>query len=72
MLPQTDWSLICFDERTGLEGESRYSTERDFLRAVDECMTNYWKWFVSATLPSGKVLNDAAARDMIRARSLSS
>jgi hypothetical protein len=45
--------------------QNRFTSERAFISAAEELLRNIRKGFVSATLPNGRVLNEAAIRALV-------
>ena len=62
---QTEWIIESYDRRTDRDGENRFTSERAFISAAEELFGNIWKGFVSATLPDGRVLDEAAVRALV-------
>jgi len=61
-----EWVIKSRDLGNGREGIARYSTEASFLVSLQDLLHPTSKIeFVSATLPTGKVLEEMAARVMI-------
>jgi hypothetical protein len=60
-----EWIIETYDRRTDRDGENRVTTENAFISAADELLGNIWKGFVSATLPDGRVLDEAAMRALV-------
>ena len=46
----------------GRDGQNRFTSERAFISAAEELLRGIRKGFVSATLPDGKLLDEAAMR----------
>ena len=57
-----EWIIESYDRRTDRDGQSRFASESAFISAAEELLGNIWKGFVSATLPDGGVLHEAAMR----------
>ena len=60
-----DWIIMSKNGGTGLTGENHYPTEDGFRAALGDLFGDPKKQFVSATLPDGKVLDEAAARALV-------
>jgi hypothetical protein len=60
------WIIQSKNWNTGRSGEDRYQTEDGFRVALTDLFNDIKKQFVSATLPDGKVLDEAAARALVR------
>jgi hypothetical protein len=56
------WIIKSRDEVTGGFIESHYTTEDDFLAALKDLFGDPKQRFISATLPDGKALDEAAAK----------
>ena len=60
-----DWIIQSRGEITrGISESPNYTTEDDFLAALRDLFGDPKKQFVSATLSDGKVLDEAAAREL--------
>lgn len=57
-----DWIIKSKDEITGRIGENRYQTEAGFRAALSGIFGDTKQRFISATLPDGTALDEAAAR----------
>jgi hypothetical protein len=62
-----EWIIESYDRRTDRDAESRFATESAFIDAGEQLLGNIWKGFVSATLPDGRVLDEAAMRALVAA-----
>jgi hypothetical protein len=62
---QMEWIIESYDRRTDRDFQNRFTSESAFLSAAEELLRNTWKGFVSATLPDGKVLDEAAMRALV-------
>ena len=60
-----EWIIESYDRRTDRDGENRYTTENAFISAAEELLRNMWRGFVSATLPDGRVLDEAQLRALV-------
>jgi hypothetical protein len=60
-----EWIIESYDRRTDRDFQSRFTSESAFIRAAEELLHNIWKGFVSATLPDGRVLDEAAVRALV-------
>jgi len=60
-----DWIVRTRDQRDNRGYERRYDTEPDFVSGVNELLENRWQRIVSATLPSGAVLDEEELRQLI-------
>ena len=62
---QMEWIIESYDRRTDRDGQKRFTSESAFISAAEELLGNVWKGFVSATLPDGRVLDEAAMRALV-------
>jgi hypothetical protein len=62
---QMEWIIESYDRRTDRDGQNRFTSESAFISAAEELLGNIWKGFVSATLPDGRVLDEAAMRALV-------
>ena len=60
-----EWIIESYDRKTDRDGESRYTTESAFIDGAEDLLRNIWRGFVSATLPDGRVLDEAQLRALI-------
>ena len=60
-----EWIIESYDRRTDRDFQNRFTSESAFISAAEELLGSIWKGFVSATLPDGKVLNEAAMRALV-------
>ena len=60
-----EWVIESYDRRTDRDAEHSFATESAFISAAEELLGNNWKGFVSATLPDGSVLDEAAMRALV-------
>jgi hypothetical protein len=60
-----EWIIESYDRRTDRDGLKRFTSESAFISAADELLGNIWKGFVSATLPDGRELDEAAMRALV-------
>jgi hypothetical protein len=60
-----EWILESYDRRTDRDGQKRFTSESAFISAAEELLGNVWKGFVPATLPDGRVLDEAAMRALV-------
>jgi hypothetical protein len=65
-----EWIIESYDRRTDRDFQSRFTSESAFISAAEELLHNIWKGFVSATLPNGRVLDEAAVRALVTRTSL--
>ena len=54
-----EWIIDSYDRRTDRDVQNRFISESAFISAAEELLGNIWKGFVSATLPDGRVLDEA-------------
>jgi hypothetical protein len=58
-----EWIITSRGEITrGISASPHYTSEDDFLAALRDLLSDPKKQFVSATLPDGRVLDEAAAK----------
>ena len=57
--------IDSYDRRTDRDVQNRFTSESAFISAAEELLGNIWKGFVSATLPDGRVLDEAAMRALV-------
>jgi hypothetical protein len=62
---RADWIIKTRDEITGRISENRRQTEPGFIAAVKDRLRDPRRRLISATLPSGKVLDEAALRALV-------
>ena len=62
---QMEWIIESYDRRTDRDGQKRFTSESAFISAAEELLGNIHKGFVSATLPDGRVLDEAAMRALV-------
>ena len=60
-----EWIIESYDRRTDRDNQNRFTSKSAFISAAAELLSNIWKGFVSATLPDGKVLDEAAMRALV-------
>jgi hypothetical protein len=60
-----EWMIESYDRRTDRDAQNRFTSESAFINAAEEVPGNARKGFVSATLPDGRVLNEAAMRALV-------
>ena len=65
-----EWIIDSYDRRTDRDGQNRFTSEGAFFSAAEELLVNIWKGFVSATLPDGRVLDEAAMRALVASTSV--
>ena len=65
-----EWIIESYDRRKDRDFQSRFTSESAFISAAEELLHNIWKGFVSATLPDGRVLDEAAVRALVTRTSL--
>ena len=63
-----EWIIESYDRRTDRDGQNRFTSES--VCAAEELLGNIWKGFVSATLPDGRVLDEAAMRALVASTSV--
>ena len=62
---RADWIIKTRDEITGRISETRRRTETGFIAAVKDRLRDPRRRLISATLPSGKVLDETAVRVLV-------
>jgi len=60
-----EWIIESYDRRTDRDGQNRFTLESAFISSAEELLGDIWKGFVSATLPDGRVLDEAAMRALV-------
>ena len=60
-----EWIIESYDRRTDRDGQNRFTSESAFISAAEELLSNVRKGFVSAKLPHGRVLDEAAMRAVV-------
>ena len=60
-----EWIIESYDRMTDRDGQNRFASESAFISAAEELLGNVWKGFVSATLPDGRVLDEASMRALV-------
>ena len=60
-----EWIIESYDRRTDRDGQKRFTSGSAFISAAEELLGNIWKGFVSAKLPDGRVLDEAAMRALV-------
>jgi hypothetical protein len=60
-----EWIIESYDRKTDRDVQNRFTSESAFISAAEELLGNNWKGFVSATLPDGSVLDEAAMRALV-------
>jgi hypothetical protein len=60
-----EWIIESYDRRTDRDGQNRFTSESAFISAAEELLRNVRKGFVSAKLPDGRVLDEAAMRAVV-------
>lgn len=61
------WIINSYDQRTDQDGQRRFTTEADFVRAAEDLLRDLLNGFESAILPDGTVIKDEGAlRAIIR------
>ena len=60
-----DWIVRIRDQKDNRECERHYDTEPNFMNGVKELREKRWQRIVSATLPSGIVLDEEKLRRLI-------
>jgi hypothetical protein len=61
-----DWIIESQDEITRRIGVKRYSTEAGFLAAIGDILRHPRRRLITATSPTGEVLDETAARALAR------
>jgi hypothetical protein len=59
-----EWIIESYDRRTDRDGQNRFTSESAFISAAEELL-RIRKGFVSAKLPDGRVLDEAAMRALV-------
>jgi hypothetical protein len=59
------WIIESYDRSNDRDSQNRFRSESAFISAAEELLGNNWKGFVSATLPDGRVLDEAAMRALV-------
>jgi hypothetical protein len=62
---QMEWIIESYDRGTDRDGQNRFTSESAFISAAKELLRDIRKGFVSATLPDGTVLDEAAMRALV-------
>jgi hypothetical protein len=62
---QMEWIIESYDRRTDRDAQNRFTSESGFMSAAEELLGNIRKGLVSATLPDGRVLDEAAMRALV-------
>ena len=65
-----EWIIESYDRSTDRDSQNRFTSESAFISAVEELLGDIRKWFVSATLPDGRVLDEAAMRALVARTSI--
>ena len=60
-----EWVIESYDRRTDRDGQNRFTSDSAFISAAEELLRNIRKGFVSAKLPDGRVLDEAALRVLV-------
>ena len=60
-----EWVIESYDRRTDRDAQKRFTSESAFISAAEELLRDIWKGFVSATLPDGRVLDEAGMRALV-------
>jgi hypothetical protein len=60
-----DWIVRIRGQKDNRGCERHYDTEPNFINGVKELLENRWQRIVSATLPSGVVLDEEKLRQVI-------
>lgn len=66
-----EWIIESYDRRRDRDGQDRFTSESAFVSGAEELLGNIRKGFVSATLPDGRVLDEAAMRALVANTSVS-
>jgi hypothetical protein len=61
-----DWIVRTNDQKDNRGREWHYDTEFNFVSGVHELLDNRWQRIVSATLPSGVILDEKKLRQLMR------
>jgi hypothetical protein len=62
---QMEWIIESYDRGTDRDGQNRFTSESAFISAAEQLLGNISKGFVSAILPDGRVLDEAAMRALV-------
>jgi hypothetical protein len=65
-----EWVIESYDRRTDRDFQNRFTSESAFMIGAEELLGNTWKGFVTATLPDGRVINEAAMRALLASASV--
>jgi hypothetical protein len=65
-----EWIIESYDRRTDRDFQNRFTSESAFMSGAEKLLGNTWKGFVSATLPDGRVINEAAMRALLASASV--
>jgi hypothetical protein len=60
-----EWIIESYDRRTDRDNQNRFISESAFISTAEELLSNVKKGFVSAKLPDGTVLDEAAMRALV-------
>jgi hypothetical protein len=60
-----EWIIESYDRRTDRDNQNRFISESAFISTAEEPLSNVKKGFVSAKLPDGTVLDEAAMRALV-------
>jgi hypothetical protein len=60
-----EWIIESYDRRTDRDSQNRFTSESAFICAAEELLRSITKGFVSAKLPDGRVLDEAAMRAVV-------
>jgi hypothetical protein len=60
-----EWIIESYDRRTDRDNQNRFISESAFISTAVELLSNVKKGFVSAKLPDGTVLDEAAMRALV-------
>ena len=65
-----EWIIESYDRRTDRDLQNRFTSESAFITSAEELLGNIWRGFVSAKLPDGRVLDEAAMRALVASTSV--
>jgi hypothetical protein len=60
-----EWVIESYDRASDRDGQNRFTSESAFISAAEELLRDIRKGFMSATLPDGSVLDEAAMRALV-------
>ena len=56
-----EWIINSYDQRTDQDGQHRFATEADFIKAAKGLLRDSLNGFESAILPDGTMIKDEVA-----------